>query len=160
MSRADLNQDSGDMRIVRGEELATLERAIERAIACRAYELFSARGFAHGHDWEDWFHAESELIKPEPVRITDTRGAWVVHVGVPGFSRDEIQVGVSRRKLLIWGQHQNGAAASGHPTMLGEIDLPSSVIPEQAFASMKNSEIVVRIVKEDADSGAQAGGSD
>ena len=31
------------------------------AIACRAYELFETRGCEHGHDWEDWFRAESEL---------------------------------------------------------------------------------------------------
>ena len=31
------------------------------AIARRAYELFEARGCEHGHDWEDWFRAESEL---------------------------------------------------------------------------------------------------
>ena len=31
------------------------------AIAQRAYELFEARGCEHGHDWEDWFRAESEL---------------------------------------------------------------------------------------------------
>ena len=31
------------------------------AIACRAYELFETRGGEHGHDWEDWFRAESEL---------------------------------------------------------------------------------------------------
>jgi len=31
------------------------------AIARRAYELFEKRGCEHGHDWEDWFQAESEL---------------------------------------------------------------------------------------------------
>jgi len=30
-------------------------------IARRAYELFETRGYEHGHDWEDWFRAESEL---------------------------------------------------------------------------------------------------
>ena len=30
-------------------------------IARRAYELFEKRGGEHGHDWEDWFRAESEL---------------------------------------------------------------------------------------------------
>jgi hypothetical protein len=30
-------------------------------IARRAYELFLARGGAHGHDLEDWFQAEREL---------------------------------------------------------------------------------------------------
>jgi hypothetical protein len=31
------------------------------AIARHAYELFETRGCEHGHDWEDWFRAESEL---------------------------------------------------------------------------------------------------
>jgi hypothetical protein len=36
-------------------------RQISAAIARRAYELFEARGSAHGHDREDWFRAESEF---------------------------------------------------------------------------------------------------
>lgn len=30
-------------------------------IARRAYELYERRGGGHGHDWDDWFQAESEL---------------------------------------------------------------------------------------------------
>jgi hypothetical protein len=30
-------------------------------VARRAYERFEARGGEHGHDQEDWFHAEQEL---------------------------------------------------------------------------------------------------
>jgi len=30
-------------------------------IAARAYELYLARGGAHGSDWEDWLTAEREL---------------------------------------------------------------------------------------------------
>lgn len=29
-------------------------------IARRAYELYERRGGEHGHDWDDWFQAESE----------------------------------------------------------------------------------------------------
>ena len=36
---------------------------VQLAIARRAYELFEARGREHGHDWEDWFRAESELLR-------------------------------------------------------------------------------------------------
>jgi hypothetical protein len=35
---------------------------IREAIATRAYELFLARGGAHGHDLEDWLTAEDELL--------------------------------------------------------------------------------------------------
>ncbi|MCG8605365.1 DUF2934 domain-containing protein [bacterium] len=35
----------------------------EIAIRERAYQLFEARGFEHGHDIEDWVAAEKELKK-------------------------------------------------------------------------------------------------
>jgi hypothetical protein len=50
-------------------------RQISVAIANRAYELFEARGSEHGHDWEDWFRAESELLTPIPPKSsTQTEG--------------------------------------------------------------------------------------
>lgn len=35
----------------------------EREIALRAYELYEARGGEPGHDQEDWFEAERQLIE-------------------------------------------------------------------------------------------------
>jgi hypothetical protein len=35
-------------------------------IAARAYELYLARGGAHGSDWEDWLTAERELTGTRP----------------------------------------------------------------------------------------------
>jgi len=32
-------------------------------IAQRAYELYIARGYQHGHDVEDWLRAEAELTQ-------------------------------------------------------------------------------------------------
>jgi hypothetical protein len=31
-------------------------------VARRAYELFIARGGAHGQDWDDWLSAERQLL--------------------------------------------------------------------------------------------------
>ncbi len=36
---------------------------IDSAIGERAYQLFAARGFSHGHDFDDWLMAEKELTK-------------------------------------------------------------------------------------------------
>ena len=33
----------------------------EEEVRVRAYELFAARGYVHGHDLADWFAAEREL---------------------------------------------------------------------------------------------------
>jgi len=35
-------------------------------VAARAYELYLARGGAHGSDWEDWLAAEKELAGKQP----------------------------------------------------------------------------------------------
>ena len=32
-------------------------------VALRAYELFQKRGAQHGHDREDWFEAELQLVR-------------------------------------------------------------------------------------------------
>ena len=35
---------------------------VQDQIRMRAYELYEARGFVDGHDVEDWYHAEEELL--------------------------------------------------------------------------------------------------
>jgi hypothetical protein len=37
-------------------------------IAQRAYEIFLARGEEPGHDLDDWFQAESELLREHAAR--------------------------------------------------------------------------------------------
>lgn len=38
-------------------------QSVRDLIAQRAYERFIARGYQHGHDVEDWLHAERELTQ-------------------------------------------------------------------------------------------------
>jgi len=35
----------------------------------RAYEIYEARGRAHGHDWDDWLQAEREFSR----RVVQTK---------------------------------------------------------------------------------------
>jgi hypothetical protein len=35
---------------------------MHQMIAARAYEIFWARGGEHGHDQEDWYQAEREVV--------------------------------------------------------------------------------------------------
>ncbi len=41
-------------------------RVSAEAVSHRAYELFEARGAEHGHDVQDWFEAETELLASQP----------------------------------------------------------------------------------------------
>lgn len=35
---------------------------INEAVSARAYELYARRGYTHGHDFDDWLRAESEVL--------------------------------------------------------------------------------------------------
>jgi len=44
---------------------ATDSQDLEKKIRQRAYELYLARGQGDGHDLEDWFLAEEEILQQE-----------------------------------------------------------------------------------------------
>lgn len=43
------------------KSLAQPSTVPNRDVACRAYDLYLARGCEHGHDVEDWLQADREL---------------------------------------------------------------------------------------------------
>src|SRR5487761_273590 len=138
------------LRIVYGEQLGALEDAIQKAIAYRAYEVFEAKGRRHGHDMEDWFDAEHDLIKPTNIEITDTGNQIAVRAGVPGFQADDIQIGVSSRKLIIWGQAARPGATSRRNLlhMLVEIELPCAIDPKRARTAIEHEVLDYQVTKQ------------
>ena len=51
-------------KVSRARKTDTVELGNAREqVAQRAYELFTARGYEHGHDLEDWLRAEAELTQ-------------------------------------------------------------------------------------------------
>jgi hypothetical protein len=44
---------------------------LDEQICRRAYELYEARGRAHGHDREDWLQAEAEILDRETAPIIE-----------------------------------------------------------------------------------------
>jgi hypothetical protein len=54
ISRARKGDTAGDANAV---------MTMHAEVARRAYELYIARGYQHGHDVEDWLRAEAELTQ-------------------------------------------------------------------------------------------------
>jgi HSP20 family molecular chaperone IbpA len=148
MDKAAATREPEKVKVAYGEGLGELERAIQRAIADQAYEFYLRRGRSHGHDLEDWFHAEQELIKPADIHITDAGGQLIVQAKVPGFQAGQIAVGVAARKVIIWGLAARQEPSTLGSQMLGEIDLPSAVKAEKSVATLKGETIEVRAYKE------------
>jgi HSP20 family molecular chaperone IbpA len=120
---------------------------VQLAIARRAYELFEARGCEHGHDSEDWFLAESELLRPVSVSISESDDRISVRAHVLGFEENELRVSVEPRRLTILGKKETSATETEGgkieyidwvpDQILQLIDLATDVIPEGSVVELQ-----------------------
>ena len=129
-----------------------------QAIAQRAYEIFEGRGRRFGHDLEDWFKAEMELLHQVPVSIAESPDSLEVKAEVPGFTEEEIQISVEPRRLTIAGKREANKEEKKGKAVYSEfssdqilrvVDLPARVEAEKATATLKDG--VVRLIMPKAD---------
>jgi HSP20 family molecular chaperone IbpA len=119
---------------------------VQLDITRRAYELFQIRGREHGHDWEDWFRADSELLRPVSVAIAASLDRISVRANVLGFQENELKVAIEPQRILIMGrrvpqrdrnENDAPALAQGCPDqIMRAIDLPAQVLPEAAVVEL------------------------
>jgi HSP20 family molecular chaperone IbpA len=131
-------------------------RQISAAIANRAYELFEARGSEHGHDWEDWFRAESELLTPIRAQVVDMDGGFTVRAQVPGFTGKDLEVRAEPRRLIIYAKKQETTQQEkGKAVLQGKmsdemfrvLDLPHEIDPDNITATVKDEVLEVTLPK-------------
>jgi HSP20 family molecular chaperone IbpA len=120
---------------------------VQLAIARRAYELFEMRGGEHGHDWEDWFRAESEFLRPVSVLISESDDRISVRANVLGFGENELRVSVEPRQITILGKKEMSVTETEggkieyidwYPDqILKLIDLSTDVMPQGSVAELQ-----------------------
>jgi len=88
---------------VEAEKLIERMAELTKVVARRAYEFFESRGREFGGELEDWFRAESELLRPVPATMKETDDQFRVRAEVPGFKANEIKISVNPRQLMIEG---------------------------------------------------------
>ncbi len=120
---------------------------LQLAIAHRAHELFEARGREHGHDQEDWFRAESELLCPVSISMSESERRIDVRAKVVGFDAAELEVSIEPSRITILGKKEAAATKAeagtieqsrSHPCQILEIvDLATEVIPERAVVELQ-----------------------
>ena len=71
-----------------GGTLEEVQRAVD-SICRRAYEFAAERGFAVGHDLDDWLKAEDELFFVPASELTETESEYTLNVAVSGFKPDK-----------------------------------------------------------------------
>lgn len=139
------------------DPLLALAEEIENRIACRAYELFQARGSAHGFDREDWLTAQSEIVVNIPVDVIETETEIIVRADVPELSENDLEVRVAPQSLCIAGKQQTAESKpEGEKTVYSEwhsrqifrlLDLPSEINPDSATAALENGILEIKLLK-------------
>jgi len=129
------------------EDLAKEMQQVRLAIARRAYELFEARGREHGHDWEDWFRAESELLRPVSISMSESADQFTVRSNVLGFGESALRVSIEPRRITILGKKEMKATETEGgkvehidrrpDQILQRIDLTTEVIPGSSVVELR-----------------------
>lgn len=151
------------------EDLHWQMQPVQLAIARRAYELFEARACDHGHDWEDWFQAESELLRPVSVSMSESDDRISVRANVFGFEEGELRVSIEPRCITILGKKEVSVTESeggklehinGYPDqILKLIDLETDVTPEGSVVELQAGLLKFELhkaAKQKAETGAVA----
>jgi HSP20 family protein len=126
------------------------------SIARRAFELFNDNGRWLGHELDDWFRAESELLHPLHLEIAESDDSLTVRAEVPGFSTKELEINVEPRKLTISGKHEAQEESKKGKTIYSErcakeilrvVDLPAEVDSSKVSATLKDGILNIELPK-------------
>jgi len=128
-------------------DLQRKTQKVQLAIARRAHELFEARGREHGHDWEDWFRAQSEHLCPVSVSMSESEDRISVRANVGGFDRTELEVSIEPSRVTILGKKEASHTKAkvgaieqtgSHPDQILEVvDLAAEVLPGRAVVELQ-----------------------
>ncbi len=139
-----------------GDPLFERLQEINNVIASRAHELFMSRGCCPGYELEDWLRAESEILHPIPLDVTDTETELIVRAEVPGFTEKGLEVRVAPRCLLIIGERREPSEQKTGRTIYSErhanqifrvLDLPARIDPDGVKATLSDGILEVTLSK-------------
>lgn len=113
----------------------------------KAYDFFQERGGELGNEIRDWFDAESKILRPVAVEITESDGSVNVSAAVPGFKPEEIEISIKDDVLIVSGKTEKREEKKDENLVYSDwesnqffrqLTLPSSVESENAKAELKD----------------------
>ncbi|MGA8224133.1 MAG: DUF2934 domain-containing protein, partial [Candidatus Acidiferrales bacterium] len=137
------------------EEFNNCRQEILDLVAQRAYQMFESRGRVHGRDWEDWYKAESETLRPVHVELSDDGNELVAVAAVSGYHPDHIRISAEPGRLWICGlppvanrRHDGSDAHSiGAGPFLRSFKLSAKIYASRVSTEIRNDVLEVHMPK-------------
>jgi HSP20 family protein len=148
--------EPAQVRIVEPRAMLDRINKLSEQISRHAYEIFEKRGQAFGRDLEDWFAAESEILRPSQLRMEETDGALAIEVQTLKFSAKELEVSLEPWRLTISGNRETNVEQKKSKTTFQEqstdqllrvIDLSAEIDSTKATAMLKNGVLEIKLPK-------------
>jgi len=126
------------------------------SISRRAFEIFEGNGRWFGRDLSDWLQAESELLRPVQLEISETDNALTVKAEVPGFTPKELDIQVDGKRLTVSGKHETKEESTKGKTIYSErrsnevfrsVLLPVDVDSSKVNATLKDGVLSIELPK-------------
>jgi HSP20 family protein len=142
--------------LVEAEKMFERFAELTRETAQKAYEFFLKRGGEFGREIDDWFKAESEVLRPVSVEITETDKQINVNAAVPGFKPEEIQISVDGNLLILSGETKAETEKEDENTVYSEwrsnrffrqLRLPAEVNADKVKANLKDGILNLKLPK-------------
>jgi HSP20 family protein len=105
---------------------------------------------------ENWLRAESELLQPVRLEVSESDDALTVRAEVPGFNAKELEINVESRTLTITGKHETQEENKKGKTLYSErsaqeilrvVDLPTEVDSSKVSATLKEGILNIELPK-------------
>lgn len=134
------------------------------AVRQRAFEMFSERGGAEGHDLDDWIAAEHEVLGWPAAELTEADGAFEVDVTLPGFAAREVEVTATPSELIVHAAATHEAKGEDEMIVWSEFGsndvyrrfaFPVSVDADKVTATLDKGILKVRAPKNGAMAAAE-----
>ena len=141
---------------IEAEKMFDRMAQISRETALKAFEFFERRGMSFGAHLDDWLMAESELLRPVPVEITETKDTVKIRAATPGFKPEEIEVSIKDKILFLSGESKLEEKHEDENTFYTEwrsnrfcrqLELPSEVESEGVEAQLKDGILSLNLKK-------------
>jgi HSP20 family protein len=144
------------LRLVPASDLIDRMERMYDQIARRAFEIFENDGRIFGRDMENWFKAESELLHPVHVDVSESDKDLSVRAEVPGFAANELEISLEGSRLTISGKRESKKERKEKKTVYEEhcsdqllrvVMLPAPVDAAKAEATLKDGVLELKLPK-------------